>query len=375
MYKYIISFLIIIFSHACLGKNIIVSVNTKIDKNTTYRDCKIDLTNGSFIISKNSTLRISNCEIDGVISPTNTFLFLSEGKLVLKNNTFIIKTENLIPKPNVPALYYAIKIIDGSTEIIDNTVTLNQAYTVGLLRTDVLPTTKIKFNQNVISNLHGGILLRNTQHADVMNNKFLNVSSSNIFIIQSKNVSIKKNSILFSGNNNVGDAVDLIDSSQVNLVENYISGGSCYSVVVIRGHHILIDHNLIQGGITHSLYITGSESTLDFYSDQYWMQQDLTKSGINTNILITNNYLSQNRFGLAVSNMVGLTVKNNVFIQRFVDNKSRSFWTNNKNLFKNVSNVVWENNLYKEAYSQENNGNNDNSSKFITFPSYGGISL
>ena len=64
-------------------------------------------------------------------------------------------------------------------------------------------------------------------------------------------------------------------------------------------------------------------------------------SVVNGNITITNNYISQNRYGFAADNVDGLKVRNNVFIQRFNDKQTRKFWTNNDILIQNTKRINW----------------------------------
>ena len=95
----------------------------------------------------------------------------------------------------------------------------------------------------------------------------------------------------------------------------------------------------------------------------------------NQNITIAKNYISQNRYGLTAIDVDTLIVKENIFIQKFPDNSTRKFWTDNQILLTNVSNLIWKDNLYKEAYSQDNEDENTQSSYFVTFPTYHGVVL
>lgn len=223
-----------------------------------------------------------------------------------------------------------------------------------MLTTTTLATNNIHITDNFIDNLHGGILLRNTHHALIRNNRFQRTSSSNIFIIEGTDTLIEKNTILFAGNNNVGDSIDVVNSDHINLFQNYIASDSCYSIVISGSKNIIIHQNKILGGITYAIYLTPA---------------------LNTNVTVTNNYFLQNRYGLAGKSIDGLIVKNNLFVQRFRDNASRQFWTNNDLLFRDTANLTWQNNFYKEAYSQDMNGNNKQASKLVEFPLHGGVVL
>lgn len=375
---FFIGVVLFIVSRVSFAEIIIVAPNTIIEKDTTYHNVILDLSHGSFLITKNASLKIENSIINGSISPDNPFLInVTSGNLILKNNTFNVISTNIPANPNHPPLNYLINISQGVASIIGNRFTTNKFYTVGFLASTRSMTSDLNINDNDIRNLHGGILLRNSYRAHILNNKFINVSSSNIYIIGGSHHLIKGNVILFSGNNNIGDGVDLSDTENTSLSENYILSGSCYSVVILRCKNILIDRNKIVGGITYAIYITYSEQLVDSYHKHFlrFSDKDPVIDGVNENITITNNYLSQNRFGLAARVVHGLTVKNNVFIQWFRDSHSRKFWTDNDVLLQDINNVIWEDNLYKEAYPQQTQGNDEKSSKFVIFPMHGGVSL
>jgi hypothetical protein len=95
----------------------------------------------------------------------------------------------------------------------------------------------------------------------------------------------------------------------------------------------------------------------------------------NTNITVTNNYLSQNRYGFAAQGVDSLFVANNFFIQAFDNSQDRIFWTNNANLIVDVTSLTWTNNFYKEAYSQDVPGDNSKSNALVVFPTTGGVLL
>ena len=352
--------------------------DTIISKDTVYQNASIDLNSGSFQIINNATLKIENSTINGTISADNTAFFkVTNGKLILKNSMFNINSVRLPAVPDLPAIYYSINVLQGSVDIDNNKFFTNKDYTVGFLTTNRLATTGFKITNNEFHRLHGGILLRNATHAVIENNKFDHVSSSNIFLIDSSDHLIKRNTILFSGNNNVGDGLDITDSANITITQNYIASGSCYSMMVLHGKNINITDNKILSGITYAISIAGSigEKTA---SDQYLLKligNRATRVAGNENITITHNYLSQNRFGITTDNTDRLIVKNNLFIQRFADNNARKFWTNNDILIKNTVNVSWEDNLYKEAYSQDPQGDNSLSGKTVSFPLHGGVIL
>ncbi len=349
-----------------------------ISKDTTYQNASIDLSNGSFQIINNATLKIENCNINGNITPDNPAFFkITSGHLVLKHSTLNVNSAGITSMPQHPALYYIINVLQGDVDIINNKIFTNKDYTVGFLTTGRGATRGIKITNNEISRMHGGILLKNSSHASIKNNKFTHVSSSNIFIMDSVDQMLRGNIIMFSGNNNVGDGIDISDSSHVTITKNYISSGSCYSLMILHGKNISITDNKILSGITYAISIVGSIGEKNS-TDKYLLEligPRASALAVNQNIAISHNYFSQNRFGIAADNVDVFIVKNNLFIQRFVDNNARKFWTNNDILLKNMANVTWRNNLYKEAYSQDPQGDNSLSNKTVTFPQHGGVVL
>lgn len=369
-----------LFSPLCFSKTIVIEAMTKIEKHTTYRNVTLDLSHGSFIIAKNGALHIENCIVNGAISPANPFLInLTHGELTLKNNRFNISSLNITPKESTPSLYNVIHVLQGGVYIVGNRFTIDKHYTAGLLITNKLPTSYIDISHNTIRNFHGGILLRNSHYALIADNKFSNISSSNVFILEGSRSVIKNNTIYFSGNNHNGDGIDISDSDHIMIRDNYISSASCYSIVILRGKNIYVQHNKVIGGITYAIFVSPSTSLHDTHHEHFSSAfgKDQIKEDVlmNENINISDNYLSQNRYGLAASKVDGLTVKNNVFIQRFANKNSRKFWTNNDILLQESINVIWDANFYKEAYTQVAGGNNELASKLVVFPLHGGVIL
>jgi hypothetical protein len=349
-----------------------------IDQSTIYKNKTIDLTNQSYYITNNATLDIENCIIKGVISPDNPGLFdLSSGKLIFKKNTVNIKTNNIIPDTNNITPFHVFTIENGSIDISGNHFVIDQPFVVSVLTTAFNPTSDFVITDNYFNKFHGGIFLDSTQNALISNNDFIDVSGANIFINESTGSHIKKNTILFSGRNNVGDAIDVLGSINTDIRQNYIANGSCYSILVFNCKDMNISFNEVVGGITYAIYVATSFS--NSYNDKYlYSLYHASKHHQNTgnfSIIVTHNYLSQNRFGLAVSDTTGLTVINNYFIQHFSDAESRRFWTDNNNLIINTSQIIWKNNFYKEAYSQVNSDDNIQSKKLVLFPKYGGVVL
>ncbi len=355
-----------------------IAPNTIIDQDTTYQSTTLDLNSGSFVVINQATLTIENSNIVGAITPEKNFLInVVNGKLNLRKNSVHLTTANIQPNPLHPPLYYAIKLADGSMTIDDNEFSIEHPYLVGLLSTGKTATKDIIFTNNRVTNLHGGIAITNSSNALVANNKFSRVSSSNVLIVQGSHHNIKNNTFIFSGNNNVGDAIDLFDSNNISIYKNNIFSGSCYSMVVLLSKNILIDSNNIVGGVTYAVYVStfvdfrGADR--EFIANAFADYQPTNIS--NENIIVTNNYLAQNRFGLTANKVDGLTVKNNIFVQHFQDRNARRFWTNNDNLVQSTTNIVWEDNLYKEAYAQNMVDPNLYAIKWVTFPLHGGIIL
>jgi hypothetical protein len=361
-------------------EKIVLTGRIVIDKPTTYKNIFLDLTHANLEIINNATLHIENCIVNGIISPDNPFLIkVSSGSLNLKNNIFNTSSINLPTDPKSPTIYNLINVVEGKIDLFSNRFFIKHQSTVGFLVTGISTKSKFYIKQNLIDGFHGGVMLRNTTEANILNNTFKNVSFGNIYVVNGYNILIKGNIILFPGNNNVGDGIDIIASDKVDILQNYIFSGSCYSILILKSKNMNIDRNIIVSGITYAISIYTSLGKQDQYATH--LNQFIIKNNIklnpyidNQNITVTHNYLSQNRYGLSAVNVNGLNVQNNVFIQFFVNDKDRKFWTDNYILFKNVLNVNWANNLYKEAFSQ-NDDSNEKSFKFIEFPVYGGVKL
>lgn len=374
------SFLVIFFNTSCFSKTIIINKITIIDKPTTYKNVILNINHGYFVIINQAALKIKNSIINGSVSPNNNSLIkIIEGKLILKNNKFNITAVNIQPHPSERNNYDVINIEQGKLKIVGNNFNIDLPFTVSLLVSSSYRTSNFYIKDNIIRNFHGAIFLKNSHDAIVSNNVFANVSISNIFTQEGNNNVFEKNTMLFPGNNNIGDGIDVIDSYNITLKNNLIFSGSCYSIIILRSNRILIDNNKIIGGITYAILIKTLIGLKDLHGQHLLklMGSEQTSSGaINKDIRITNNYLSQNRYGLTAANVDGLIVENNIFIQRFLSNAARKFWTDNHVLFQGVSNIVWRHNLYKEAFSQDPiDDGNHNSFKFVVFPLYGGVDL
>lgn len=376
-----VSLLIIVSLILCcdvFAESIVITGTQLIDKDMTYRNVSLDMTKGSFLVINNARLSIENCMISGTISPEKINLVrLVQGNLKIQNSQMRVTVSDIPAHPSELTIYKVIHVIHGQVELSHNTFTTDQSHTLGLLDTDKYVNYNFRLVNNFIYNFHGGFILNNLRNSIVEENKFSKVSISNVLVLNSDKVNIVKNDILFSGNNNVGDAVDILNSENIKLEHNFIASGSCYLVLIVRGKNILVSHNVIVGGITYGVFITDS-----LVSDgKDWLYEMIQNTGYvpqgnNQNITIQNNYFSQNRYGLAARNVLGLEVHDNIFIQKFTNELRRKFWTNTDFHLKYIKDLQWKNNYYKEAYSQQELNNNDpKSSKLVSYPAGGGVIL
>jgi parallel beta helix pectate lyase-like protein len=358
-----------------------------IDHTTVYKNVTIDLQDKSFIINNNAALTIENCSIIGTISPDNPTLFnIISGEVILKNNSVSVTSNGMSPNPTSVSLYHVFTLNEAKITLSENTFTVDKPYTISVLVTGKALTKDFVITNNTFYQFHGGLFIDNSQNTSIQNNFFNQVSGSNIYLDNTLNSNIQHNTILFPGNNNVGDAIDIVDSSNINIINNYIGNDSCYSLYILNGESITIDNNKIVGGITYAISINSTNSLnlgnnnyllliYNYYNNELNVHKKMNNNVTNFNINVTNNYLSQNRYGLAAKNTKGLTVKNNFFIQHFSNAADRQFWTNNDILITESTDIIWEDNLYKEAYSQANDNENSLSQQFVTFPRQGGVIL
>lgn len=364
-----------ILTPACFAQTIKITGPAIIDKPTSYKNVTLDLNKGSFVITAKATLELENVTINGTVSPQNPFLIqLTNGKLMLKNSVLNVTVTGIQETPLNPSLFYALVISKGKVEIIGNRFTIDTPYTVGLLTTQNFQTTNFIITNNKIYNFHGAFFLSNSNNALVSDNFFSQVSLSNILTKNGSNNIFQHNIMLLSGNN----GVDILDSSQITFSENHIFSSSCYSIFILRSHDVLVEHNQVTGGKTYAIYIapsigSGGAYTAHLASLVSDSAKNLTYK--NSGITIINNYLAQNRFGLSAINVDGMEVHNNIFIQRFSNNKQRKFWTNNDILLSDTIHLIWSNNLYKEAFPQVISEPIEKSLKLVEFPAHGGATL
>jgi hypothetical protein len=342
-----------------------------IDQFVSYQNVSLDLSEGYFDIKESGQLEIKNSLMVGTISKKNpSFFKVTNGKLLLSENELNVHVAaDILPQPS-QLTYTLIDMQQGNVDITHNDVVVDQSYSVGFLFGYGSQNTRVLITHNKIHNFHGGIVLTGFSNILLSFNELRNISSTNLYVANSHSVTLDNNHILFAGNNNIGDAIDIINTTDFMIKNNFIASDSCYAIVILGGKNGVIALNHIVGGITYAIFIDSS-----FDSHLYLPNTIKTQINENSNITVNRNYMAQNRFGLSAAEVDGLFVKENVFIQKFSDNASRQFWTDNKILLRNVSNLLWENNIYKEAFSQENDDINVKSNHFVIFPTFGGVNL
>ncbi len=378
VYIYLMSFIVLILTRVCYAEDIVViEPNTIISEPKIYNNVILEMTNGSFIVNNKATLRIQNCTIKGTLSKNNPALItLEDGNLYLENNKGKIKSVGVLDHPTTQSLYHVIQVSRGLVDMENNHFSVNNPFKVGLLITSAsIPTTDYKIINNTFEKFHGVLYLLNSNNSLIQNNAFVTDTYGNIVTIGRK-INILNNSIYFSGNNHLGNAIDVIDSDTVTISQNRLITPTCHGIYVLNSQNVVVDSNYVTGGITYAMTVLSNPETLDpmEYISKIIGSYKI-KNGLSNNITITNNYMAQNRYGIAATEINTLNVQNNTFVQRFTDQASRTFWTDNNILIKDVTGLVWTNNLYKEAYTQDIDGNNTKSNAFVPFPVSGGVTL
>jgi len=376
--RYLAALFLLLLSQCSFAANpIVITGNQIITTPTTYNNAVLDLSNGRFTINAGGSLTIQNSTVNVTISPTNpSFVTVNSGSLTLKNNTVTTTVNGITPNPYMMSIYPLMQIQQGSVDIETNNLIVTTPYVVSLLSTGTTTTTGLHISNNTIKNFHGGIYLMNSNSAIIDDNNFSNVSFANIFNAGSLN-EIKRNIFTFPGNLMYGDAIDVVNAAGGNISENIISSGSGYGIMIMGGKNLFIENNKITDGVTHAIFIQTPNSV--YIKSSKILSQVLKhyKAPLiaNRNIVIANNYLALNRYGIAGGEVDKLIVTDNMFIQRFSDSSIRQYWTNNDVLLPLASNVTWLNNLYKEAFTQEVPGDNSASLQFVTYPEHGGVYL
>lgn len=358
---------------------IVIAPNTVISSPVTYKNVTLDMSNGSFIIRNDATLTIKNSKIKGTLSKDNPILIsLEKGNINLTNNIVDIQTMGLDQHPMSQSLQYVIQVAFGNVIMTDNTFSIDQSFTAGLLITSAnFATNGFQILRNSFDKFHGVLYLVSSNSALVADNTFTRNTYGHIVNIGDNN-QILRNKIFYSGNNRLGNAIDIINSNNTIISKNEMYTPTCHAIYLINSHGVTIDRNRIVGGITYAVNLLSFpegvvKGNVDEYLKDYINVNKKVASLNSSDISITNNYMGQNRFGLAATDIDNLLVRDNIFIQRFKDADARAFWTDNNILFKNVTNLTWTNNVYKEAYSQTVNGDNTHSDVIIPFPETGGI--
>lgn len=357
---------------------VVIGPDTIINVPTTYSNTTVDLTNGNFIVREGATLTIENSTVFGTISPANPNLISVErGGLNLTNNNVSVSTSSVIPTPKTEASFFAIRLGRATATITGNTFTIDNQFSAGLLTSSViLPAKDITIVNNQFQNFHGVLYLLRSNNTIVDGNLFKMNSAGHIAIVGS-NAKITNNSIYFSGLNQLGDAIDLVNAENVTIAKNLIFTPTSEGISMISSHNVLVDSNTVTGGITYGIRVF-SVSELSKLDNT--IARIVAKLGrrmkhqATMDLTVSNNYLGQNRYGFAAVDVNNLTVTGNFFTQKFEDAATRQFWTDNTNLLVNVTSLTWANNIYKEAFTQVNGGDNSNT-EFVTFPATGGVVL
>lgn len=377
-YLLIIGLVLIMMSKLAFAQTIVISGNQTINKPVSYDNVTLDMSNGSFTVVKSGKLQITNSVVNVTISAANPFFAtLNQGSLILKGNTFNVIASGIMPNPSAQALYNLIQVTRGTLNIEANQFMVDKAFSVGFIKTNPSFNTQgFQILQNKIQNFHGGIYLYNSSLAEVDDNSFENVSFANIFNFGNMN-NYKRNIFSFPGNLDLGDAIDIINSDTIIIRDNIISSSSNYGIFIMGGQNLFIQNNKITDGLSYGIFIQTPQPVIQ--SKNKYLAQLLGKYKmtflLNNAISITNNYFEQNRYGLAGEEIQNLTVTDNIFIQRFNDNASRQHWTDNTVLLPSATNVTWLNNSYKEAFTQDNEGDNSQALDIVPFPASGGVSL
>jgi parallel beta-helix repeat protein len=339
------------FSYASIAR---ITGNQIINKPIIYKDTTINLTEGKWIVNPGGKLTLENCVIYAKITPENPFLIKADySDLHFYKTIFHITTDKIIPNPLVQSTYNVIVMNHSSLLMEKNFFEINNPYTVELLIAKNNNKKDLFINNNVFKNFHGGIYLYEEKNSKITNNVFDRISFSSVFL-SGLSANINNNFFLFSGNLYTGDAIDIVNSNDVYASNNFISSSAGYGIFIKNVKNIVIDKNKISDGASYGIYIDQSEL-------------------INENIKITNNYIAQNKYGLAGKMINGLYVLNNIFIQSFDNATNRQFWTDNQNLLITVNKLTWINNYYKEAFTQDIAGDNTQALQFVTFPKQGGV--
>lgn len=378
---YCVGLLILLITNVAFANTtIIIHPNTIISFPKTYDGVTLDLSHGNFIIKNHATLTIKNSAVFGTLSKANPVLFAGDalgGNIVFLNSQFNIHTAGIAPHPTTQAMQYLVQMGLGNVIMRNNEFTIDNTYTSGLLLTTAsISSTGYQIVNNRFEKFHGVLYLIGSDNALIKDNTFFNNSYGNIVLI-GNNGNIIGNKIYFSGNNRLGNSIDIIDSDSINISKNLLLTPTCHGIYIVNSHNLMINNNRVMGGITYAMTILTNPETID-KADTYVkniIANYKIKNLLSNNITIEHNYMAQNRYGIAATDVDRLIVQHNIFIQRFEDKASRKFWTDNNVLLKNVTHLTWTNNLYKEAFTQAIDGDNSQAYHFVLFPKSGGVTL
>lgn len=356
---------------------VVIAQDTLVSAPITYTDTVVDLTNGNFIVTPTGSLTIQNSTIIGTITKSNPYLInVDSGALTLDHNTVSINGSSITPHPHVQSLEYLIKIKGGNITITNNKFNINALYTAGLILTDPQSTLQnVTVQGNTIKNFHGVVYLYNVVDFSVTNNRFETTSYGNIVIIDGDQGLIADNTMLFSGVLAEGNGIDIVDSQNVTVSNNLLFNINCYGIVVISSSNIVFSRNNIASGVTYALYLADGHIFKKNYLVDLMKFYGIKTFQANTYIKIDGNAFSQNRYGIIAANCDNIQVTNNYFSQRFTDSATRKFWTDNRVLLRGVTHLVWTDNVYKEAFTQVNGGDNTLTKSLVPFPETGGVVL
>lgn len=361
---------------AFLGLQQVYATDRIIEGNVVYTDTTVDLTKGSIIIKNGGKLTIKNSDIIGTLSEEHSFLIkVQNGSLVLSNNNINVDAPSIAPHDQSQSLQNAILLEHAALVMHDNIIMMHDSFRAGLVISDSqILTNNLVIKNNYIEGFHGALYLLNSDNLLVQDNVLKQNSYGNI-VISGKGDRIIGNKIYLAGRDRLGNSIDLLGASNVLIDNNLLFMPTCHGIYSILSNDVVVQNNDIIGGITYAMtFLSKVELTSDTYMVKFINPDLLSEMGNSNNIIVVNNYMAQNRYGIQASDIVDLDIQNNFFSQRFGDAIQRLFWTDNQNLLKNIMGLSWKNNLYKESFTQDNAGSNA-STNVVPFPEIGGVHL
>lgn len=340
----------------------------QITQDTLYHHATLNLGERAFVISRGATLTLEDCDVFVAVSPRSPVAFsLAAGRLIMKNNTLHVKAVDIQPAQAGPVKFSLVKIMGGSVLLANNRAAVDRLWSVGFLMAGPSPTEGHVIVHNHLRHFQGGIFLTRADRVEVAGNHFDHVSGGNIFVLGGSHIRIRDNQILFPGNGVPGDGIDVLDADHIQILHNYIGSGYCYSIYLSGIKNVTVSGNYVTSGITYALYVDAGLHSAGFAG-----LTRQSKDRHNQNLTVAHNYFAQNRYGLAATDVAGLSVRDNIFVQRFLDNAARQFWTDNRILLKAVSGLDWQRNDYREAFPQEGS-DNCHARQRVPFPVRGGV--